>query len=160
MSDDASEVHAARKNSAASVQTAASDSKKVTSAALTMQRWRTGPVPVNDKQVGREAGLAGSMIPRTAPRLANLDGVDQRAETRYRGLIDNAVLGARGREKLVRVVDVSAEGAMITPAPALRIGEAVVLRLVGDLEVPGVVRWIRDGRMGLNFTVPLIIQAP
>jgi hypothetical protein len=100
-----------------------------------------------------EAGLDGSMIPRTARR-----SVDQRAETRYKGLIDDAVLSARGRDKLVRVVDISAEGAMITPASKLRIGEEVVLRLVGDLRVPGAVRWIREDRMGINFPVPLVIE--
>lgn len=98
------------------------------------------------------------MIPRTASRLANLDGVDQRVEARYRGLVDDAVLSARGREKLVRVINVSAEGAMITPAPSLRIGEKVVLRLVGDIRAAGAVRWIRDGRMGVNFSVPLVIE--
>lgn len=103
----------------------------------------------------REGGLAGSMIPRTARRV-----VDQRAEARYGGLVDDAVLTARGREQLVRVINVSAEGAMITPALPLRIGEKVVLRLVGNLRVPGAVRWIRDGRLGINFSVPLVIEAP
>ena len=101
-----------------------------------------------------DAGLAGSMIPRTARRV-----VDQRFEARHSGLVDDAVLAARGREKLVRVVNISAEGAMIAPALSLRIGEAVSLRLAGDVRVTGSVRWIRDGRMGVNFTVPLIIEA-
>lgn len=101
-----------------------------------------------------EAGLAGSMIPRTAPRT-----IDQRFERRYSGLVDDAVMGARGREKLVRVVNISAEGAMVTPAWSLRIGEKVTLRLVGDLDVEGSVRWIRDGRLGINFTTPLEINA-
>lgn len=103
----------------------------------------------------REGGLAGSMIPRTARR-----SIDQRTETRYKGLVDDAVLSVRGRELLVRVINIGAEGAMVTPAPPLRIGEKVVLRLVGDLRVPGAVRWIRDGRLGINFTTPLIIEAP
>ncbi len=102
-----------------------------------------------------ETGLAGSMIPRTARR-----SVDQRAQARYKGLVDDAVLCARGREHLVRVINVSAEGAMVTPASNLRIGEKIVLRLAGDIRAPGVVRWIRDGRMGVNFTVPLVIETP
>ena len=69
------------------------------------------------------------------------------------------MLAARGREKPVRVVNISAEGVMVTPAPSLRIGEAVSLRLACDVRVAGSVRWIRDGHMGVNFTVPLIIEA-
>lgn len=95
------------------------------------------------------------MIPRTQRR-----SVDQRAETRHKGLVDDAVLSIGGREMLVRVIDIGTEGAMVTPAPLLRIGQKVVLRLVGDLRVPGVVRWIRDGRLGINFTTPLVIEAP
>lgn len=98
------------------------------------------------------------MVGRTAPRRANLGGVDQRGEARYSGLVDDAVLSARGREQLVRVVNISAEGAMINPAPALHIGERVTLRLVGNLRVQGTVRWIRDRDMGLHFTVPLVIK--
>lgn len=108
----------------------------------------------------REGGLAGSMIPRTARRHEIERVVDQRTEARYGGLVDDAVLAARGREQLVRVINISADGAMITPALALRIGEKVVLRLVGDLRVPATIRWIRDGRMGMSFSVPLVIQAP
>lgn len=100
------------------------------------------------------------MIPRTARRDSLVRVVDQRAEARYGGLVDDAVLSARGREQLVRVVNVSADGAMITPALSLRIGEKIVLRLVGDVRVPATVRWIRDNRMGMSFAVPLVIEAP
>lgn len=100
-----------------------------------------------------ETGLAGSIIPRSVQRT-----VDQRWERRHQGLVDDAVLGARGREKLVRVVNISREGAMITPAPPLRIGEPVTLRLPGELCVPGTVQWIREGRLGINFTTPLVIE--
>ena len=68
------------------------------------------------------------------------------------------MLGARGREQLVRVVNISREGAMLTPALSLRIGEPVTLRLAGDVRVSGAIRWIRDGRMGVNFTVPLVFE--
>ena len=49
---------------------------------------------------------------------------------------------------------------MVAPALGLRIGEPVTLRLAGDVRVPGTIRWIRDGRMGINFDVPLVIEAP
>ena len=100
-----------------------------------------------------EPSLASFVIPRSAPRT-----VDTRGEPRHRGLVDDAVLGARGREQLVRVLNLSREGAMVTPAPALRIGEPVTLRLPGDLRVPGSVRWIRGGRLGVHFTTPLVIE--
>lgn len=102
-----------------------------------------------------ETGLAGTMIPRKTARVH-----DQRFDKRYDGIVREAVLGARGREQLVRVVNISVEGAMIVPAPPLRIGEAVTLRLPGELRVEGSVRWIRGGSMGLVLTTPLIIQTP
>lgn len=103
---------------------------------------------------GKDGGLAGSMIPRTAPRV-----VDQRWGKRFSGLVDDAVLTVRGCERLVRVVNVSGEGAMTTiTAVDLRIGEKVSLRLAGDIHVEGAVRWIRDGRMGINFSTPLVIE--
>lgn len=108
---------------------------------------------MNDRDPSREAGLAGSMIPRTAQRV-----VDQRWQKRHSGLVDDAVLSTRGRERLVRVVNISAEGAMTTATSGLRIGEAVALRLAGDIHVEGAIRWIRDGRMGINFSTPLIIE--
>ena len=100
-----------------------------------------------------ESSLAGSIIARSVRRV-----VDQRFEARHSGLVDDAVLGARGREQLVRVVNISREGAMVTPALALRIGEPVSLRLQGDVRADGAIRWIRDGRMGVNFTVPLVFE--
>ncbi len=107
-----------------------------------------------DARDPREGALAGSMIPRTAARV-----VDQRWEARHSGLVDDAVLAARGRERLVRVINISGEGAMTTAASGLRIGEKVSLRLVGDVVALGSVRWIRDGRMGINFSTPLVIDA-
>ena len=105
-------------------------------------------------EAAKDGGLAGSMIPRTAPRV-----VDQRWEKRFSGVVDDAVLTVRGRERLVRVVNISGEGAMTTLAAVdLRIGEKVSLRLVGEIHVEGAVRWIRDGRMGINFSTPLVIE--
>jgi len=119
---------------------------------MTARMKRPKRASLND--VGKDGGLAGSMIPRTAPRV-----VDQRWEKRFSGLVDDAVLTVRGRERLVRVINISGEGAMITAAaPTLRIGERVALRLAGDIQVEGAVRWIRDGRTGINFSTPLIIE--
>ena len=111
------------------------------------------PTRASLNELGKDGGLAGSMIPRTAPRV-----VDQRWEKRFSGLVDDAVLTARGRERLVRVVNISGEGAMTTAAAGLRIGEPVALRLAGDIRVEGAVRWIRDGCIGINFTTPLVIE--
>lgn len=99
------------------------------------------------------AGLAGSMIPRATQRLYN-----QRGEERFNGIVDDAVITIQRRDKLVRVVNISSEGAMVTPASAHRIGEPVVLRLPGEVHVPGSVRWIRGDRMGINFSTPLRIE--
>ena len=34
------------------------------------------------------------------------------------------------------------------------IGERVMLQIVDRQAVPGQVRWVRDGRIGINFTGP------
>lgn len=101
----------------------------------------------------RATGLVGSMIPRTTGRLYN-----QRGDERYSGVVDDAVIAARGRQQLIRVVNISAEGAMIACGLALRIGEPVTLRLPGDIVVAASVRWVRSGRIGLNFAAPLRID--
>lgn len=97
-------------------------------------------------------GLAGTMIPRAVQRLC-----DQRGEERFTGIVDSAVLSSRRREHLVRIINISSEGAMLSPASGERIGESVTLRLPGGVSVRATVRWIRDGRMGINFTAPLAI---
>ena len=100
----------------------------------------------------RKSGLDGGMIPRSVRRL-----FDQRDEPRFdvQGEMQTAVLVHGGRNQVVRVGNISASGAMVLSGEPLRIGEAVTLQLLDHGAVAGHVRWVRDGRVGINFAAPL-----
>ncbi|MEQ7874207.1 PilZ domain-containing protein [Sphingomonas sp. ASV193] len=90
------------------------------------------------------------MIPRTVKRM-----FDQRSEPRLEPSGDTAVMTARGASAAVRLVNVSASGAMVASEHALHIGERIRLQLLEQGEVAGQVRWIRDGHIGIHFAAPL-----
>jgi hypothetical protein len=97
-------------------------------------------------------GLDGGMIPRTVKRM-----FDERDEPRFAvdGDLQTAVLTHRGQNHVVRVGNVSASGVMVVFADIPNIGESVTLQLLDQGEVAGQVRWVRDGRVGINFVEPL-----
>ena len=94
--------------------------------------------------------LDGGMIPRTVKRV-----FDERGEPRYDGESQSAVLSHRGRNHVIRVSNVSPSGAMIVYGGMPHIGETVTLQLLDRGSVAGQVRWVRDGRVGINFIAPL-----
>ena len=97
-------------------------------------------------------GLDGGMIPRTVKRM-----FDQREEPRFDldGDLQTAVLEQGGRNHVVRVGNISNSGAMVVFADVPNIGESVTLQLLDHGAVTGHVRWVRDGRVGINFVTPL-----
>ena len=97
-------------------------------------------------------GLEGSKIPRAVRRL-----FDERDEPRYdaEGEFQTAVLTHRGQNHVIRVGNISASGAMVVYAAVPDVGEAVTLQLLDHGAVAGHVRWVRDGRVGINFDAPL-----
>ena len=100
--------------------------------------------------VGANFSLSGAMIPRSVTRLW-----DQRAEPRLEPDEDHAVLSHRGRRHQVKVINVSSGGAMVAFEAVPHIGERVRFELLGRPPVNGFVRWVRDGRIGINFDAPL-----
>jgi hypothetical protein len=94
--------------------------------------------------------LAGAMIPRTQPRVA-----DQRCEPRHEDLTDRAILSFRGQDHLVPVLNISQSGVMIEIGLSPNIGESVTVQLEHGIRVPAFVRWVREGRIGLNFRQPI-----
>lgn len=94
--------------------------------------------------------LDGGMIPRSVRRV-----FDERAEDRHDGESQTAVLIHRGRNHVIRVGNVSPSGAMIVYTGMPHIGETVTLQLLDHGAVAGHVRWVRDGRVGINFAAPL-----
>ena len=95
--------------------------------------------------MGEQLRLDGKMIPRQVKRL-----FDQRDEPR-RGTIAPARLEWRGASLAVRLANLSTAGAMIECELVPHIGEAVRLGVGGEHPAPAVVRWVRDGRIGLHF---------
>lgn len=100
--------------------------------------------------VAANFSLTGGMIPRTVTRL-----FDQRLEPRVEPDEEHAVFEHRGRRHPVRVLNLSSAGAMVEFASVPHIGERIRLQMLGREPAAGFVRWVRDGRIGINFDAPL-----
>jgi hypothetical protein len=92
------------------------------------------------------------MVTRLEPRI-----VDQRLEPRHEGLVDCATLFFRGSVHLVTVINISSRGAMVESELEPRLGENVVVRFNGCSPIHAFVRWIREGKLGLNFGCEMTI---
>ena len=90
--------------------------------------------------------LDGGMIPRTVKRM-----LDESTEQRIPADSSTAVMSIRGRRHVVRIVNTSPSGAMITCPLVPHIGEAMTLQLLDRGTVVACVRWVRDGRIGVSF---------
>ena len=91
-------------------------------------------------------GLARIPIKREAARVT-----DQRLEDRHFGVVERSTIVFRRRRLEVDVVNVSSRGAMIVAAIEPRIGEKIDIQFADSNRTRCVVRWIRDGRIGLEF---------
>jgi len=94
--------------------------------------------------------LDGGMIPRMSART-----IDERTEVRHAAVSSTAVLEFRGRKHVVRLVNISASGAMVIFPHVPNIGERLLLQLLDRGVVTSQVRWVKDGRIGLSFDAPL-----
>jgi hypothetical protein len=90
--------------------------------------------------------LNGSMIPRSVRRL-----FEERSEPREATGSQSATLELGGREHEVRIVNLSASGAMVVFDTVPKIGEQVVLHLKDRGRVAGQICWVRDGHIGVTF---------
>ena len=90
--------------------------------------------------------LDGAMIPRTVKRM-----FDERAEERVPAESGTVVMEMRGRRHVVRIVNVSASGAMLVCPLDAHIGEELTLQMLDRGTVNARVRWVRDGRIGVSF---------
>ena len=100
----------------------------------------------------RKLSLDGDLIPRTQPRIA-----DQRSEPRHEDLVERAVITFREQQYLVPVMNISARGTMIESEIMPRIGETIIVQFENCTKIHGFVRWIREGRLGLNFGHEIIL---
>lgn len=100
----------------------------------------------------RAMKIAGEWLPRGSRSL-----IDQRIEERHDGVCDRAVILFREQEYLVTVVNISSRGTMIESDLVPRIGENMAIQFDRCTRIQGFVRWIRDGRIGLNFGHEIIL---
>jgi hypothetical protein len=86
--------------------------------------------------------------------------VEQRSEPRFEGLVERATLCFRGQDHQVSVVNISSRGTMVETELVPRLGESVIIRFEACSPIYAFVRWIRDGRLGLNFGCEMILGDP
>ncbi|HWT11513.1 MAG TPA: PilZ domain-containing protein [Allosphingosinicella sp.] len=97
------------------------------------------------RQDGRGPSLIELAIPRAERRVTN-----QRREDRFHGVVERATIVFRRKKSLVRVVNLSPSGVMIESGIIPRIGEKVGLEFDGFDRLEAVVRWVKQGRIGLD----------
>lgn len=98
------------------------------------------------------AGLTKIAIKRQEARVT-----DQRLEDRLRGIVESTTIIFRRRRQDVAVVNVSSRGAMIRGELDPRIGEKIDLLFDSKNRTRCVVRWVREGRVGLEFVDETIL---
>ena len=89
------------------------------------------------------------MIPRTVKRM-----FDERLEPRESANA-SALIEWRDTTVEVELVSISPSGAMVVWDEIPHIGEKMALLMPDRGPVGGVVRWVRDGRIGIHFAVAL-----
>ena len=109
-------------------------------------------VPLARKDAARpapgaeEASLGMIKIRRTESRRC-----DQRREARKVEIVDRAVIRYQGRSQEVSVRNISSRGMMMEADFLPAIGARIDVAFAGCNPMPCSVRWVRDGRIGLEF---------
>jgi hypothetical protein len=99
-----------------------------------------------------DRGLANIRIDREQERF-----VEQRSEERHEGLIESAILYFRGEPHPVPVVNISSRGTMVECPLHPRIGETMIVEFEHCSRIHAFVRWVKDGRIGLNFGHEIVL---
>ena len=103
------------------------------------------------KGKGKREAPAPSGLSKIAIKREEARVTDQRLEDRHYGAVQRSTILFRRRRVVVDVVNVSSRGAMIVAAIEPRIGEKLDIEISDASRTRCVVRWIRDGRIGLEF---------
>lgn len=105
----------------------------------------------------RDAGAGLGGLTKIAIRREEARVTNQRVEDRLRDKVEQSIVHFRRRKYVVRVVNVSSRGAMIEADLEPNIGEALDIQFTDDNRTRCLVRWIRDGRIGLEFVDETIL---
>src|SRR3954466_2269664 len=97
-------------------------------------------------------GLTKIPIKRQEARVTN-----QRLEDRHRDIVEESTIIFRRKRHVARVVNVSSRGAMIEADIEPHIGESLDILFTDDNKTRCAVRWIREGRIGVEFVHETIL---
>jgi hypothetical protein len=114
-----------------------------------------GPIAKKTKRAEPKGGLTAIAVKREESRLTN-----QRREERHRNILEDATIYYRRRKYQVPVVNVSSNGVMIESDIEAWIGENLEIQFGECNRTKCVVRWIREGRIGLEFNDETTIIGP
>jgi hypothetical protein len=103
---------------------------------------------------------AGGSLTTISVRREEARQCNQRSEDRHLNVVDRAVIRLNRRKYEVDVVNVSSRGAMIAADLQPCIGAKVEISFEGCNETQCFVRWVRGGRIGLEFAKETLIIAP
>jgi hypothetical protein len=110
------------------------------------ERPATPVAPKKAKSGGGLGGLTAIAVKRQETRITN-----QRSEDRLRDVVEETTMVFRRKKVPVRVVNVSSRGAMVASDVEARIGEKIDLVFTDKNRTACVVRWMREGRIGVEF---------
>ena len=99
-----------------------------------------------------QPGLGAIRIKREEPRF-----VEQRSEERFVGIVESATIYFRGIPYHATVINISSRGTMVECDLQPRIGETLIVEFEHCSRLHAFVRWIRDGRLGLNFGHEIVL---
>src|SRR5687767_11202010 len=116
---------------------------------------QVSPVASKAKPKRDGAGLGG--LSKIAIRREEARVTNQRGEDRLHGQVEQSIIHFRRRKYVVRVVNVSSRGAMIESDIEPHIGERIDIQYTDDNRTKCVVRWLREGRIGLEFVEETIL---
>jgi PilZ domain len=107
--------------------------------------------PVARKAKPKSEAAAPGGLTKIAIKRQEARVTDQRLEDRHFGIVERSTIVFRRRRYEAGVVNVSSRGAMIVADIEPRIGEKIDVQFSDDNRTRCVVRWIREGRIGLEF---------
>ncbi len=119
---------------------------KLRSDILSAGKERPSPVVAKAKPARLGDSLATIPVKRTESRTTN-----QREGDRLPGVIATTTLTHGRRKYEARVVNLSSDGAMVELDLEVHIGDRVAISLGDGSEGTCIVRWIKAGRIGLEF---------
>ncbi|MDQ4088033.1 MAG: PilZ domain-containing protein [Pseudomonadota bacterium] len=114
--------------------------------------------PIARKQAARSGG--GGSLTALSIRREEARRCDQRREGRQLDVVETAEITFQRRRLEAAVLNVSSRGAMIQADIQPRIGARLGIRFADCNPTQCFVRWVRDGRIGLEFDKETLVIAP